>query len=109
MRWTWFGLLVALYAAAAPGRARAEVSPKEGDYVIKNFHFRSGETLPELRMHYATLGTPVKNAQGRVQNAVLILHGTGGSGKQFVGDNFAGQLFGPGQLLDASKHFIVLP
>jgi homoserine O-acetyltransferase len=83
--------------------------PLEGDFVIKNFRFTSGETLPELRMHYRTLGTPRKDAQGGVTNAVLVMHGTGGTGGQFTGRNFAGELFGPGQPLDASKYYIILP
>jgi len=83
--------------------------PVEGDFIIKNFRFTSGETLPELRMHYRTYGTPQKNAQGIVTNAVLIMHGTGGTGGQFVGRNFAGELFGPGQPLDVTKYFIILP
>src|SRR5229473_82532 len=66
----------------------------EGDFVVKNFKFRSGETLPELRLHYATLGKPARDAQGRVSNAVLILHGTGGTERQFLQPIFAGELFG---------------
>jgi homoserine O-acetyltransferase len=81
----------------------------EGDFVVKNFKFRSGETLPELRLHYTTLGKPRRNADGRVGNAVLILHGTGGSGQQFLQPQFAGELFSPGQLLDVTRYFIVLP
>ncbi len=84
-------------------------APVEGDFVVHDFHFRSGETLPELRLHYTTLGKAEKNAQGRVTNAVLILHGTGGSGHQFLRPEFSGELFGPGQLLDAGRYFIVLP
>jgi homoserine O-acetyltransferase/O-succinyltransferase len=84
-------------------------SPVEGDFVVKDFRFASGETLPELRMHYRTLGAPRKDAQGIVQNAVLIMHGTGGTGGQFVGRGFAGELFGPGQPLDASMFYIILP
>lgn len=82
---------------------------KEGDFVVKNFQFRSGEALPELRLHYTTLGKPVRDVQGRVMNAVLILHGTGGSGQQFFQPQFAGELFGPGQLLDTARYFIILP
>ena len=81
----------------------------EGDFTVKNFKFRSGETLPELRLHYTTLGKPARDAQGRVTNAVLILHGTGGTGHQFLTPIFAGELFGPGQLLDAARYFIILP
>ena len=73
------------------------------------FKFRSGESLPELRLHYTTLGKPARDAQGRTTNAVLILHGTGGTGHQFLQPQFAGVLFGPGQLLDASRYFIILP
>jgi homoserine O-acetyltransferase/O-succinyltransferase len=83
--------------------------PVEGDVVLKDFAFTSGEKLPELRLHYRTLGTPRKDAQGIVRNAVLIMHGTGGTGAQFVGRNFAGELFGPGQPLDATQYFIILP
>jgi len=83
--------------------------PTPGDHVIKDFKFASGETLPELRIHYRTLGTPQKDAHGRVRNAVLILHGTTGSGENFLNPNFAGVLFSPGGLLDASKYYIVLP
>jgi homoserine O-acetyltransferase len=84
-------------------------APIEGDFVIRNFRFTSGETLPELRMHYRTYGTPRKDAQGVVRNGVLIMHGTGGTGGQFVGRGFAGELLGPGQPLDATKFFIILP
>jgi homoserine O-acetyltransferase/O-succinyltransferase len=81
----------------------------EGDFVLRDFRFGSGETLPELRIHYRTLGAPRRDAKGVVKNAVLILHGTTGSGKQFLTDNFAGVLFGPGQLLDAESHYLILP
>ena len=81
----------------------------EGEYVAKNFKFRTGETLPELRLHYTTLGKPQRGANGSVTNAVLILHGTGGTGGQFLQPIFAGELFNPGQLLDATRYFIILP
>jgi homoserine O-acetyltransferase len=81
----------------------------EGDFVIHDFQFRSGEKLAELRLHYTSFGKPARDAQGCVTNAVLILHGTGGSGHQFVRPEFSGTLFGPGQLLDASRYYIVLP
>ena len=83
--------------------------PKENDFVIHDYKFTSGETLPELKIHYRTLGQPVKDEQGLVRNAVLITHGTTGSGAQFIRPEFAGELFGAGQLLDATKFFIVLP
>ena len=81
----------------------------EADFVIRDFRFNSGETLPALRMHYRTLGTPRRDASGRVRNAVLVLHGTSGTGAQFLSPQFAGELFGPGQPLDAATYFIVLP
>jgi homoserine O-acetyltransferase/O-succinyltransferase len=81
----------------------------EADYIVKNFKFRSGESLPELRLHYTTLGKPARDAQGRITNAVLILHGTGGTGHQFLNPIFANELFGPGQLLDVTHYFIILP
>jgi len=98
--------LVVLSIAAA---AQQTSKPVEGDYVVKNFHFRSGEVLPELRLHYRTLGAPVRDGSGHVNNAVLIAHGTTGSGNGFLNANFAGVLFGPGQLLDASRYYIILP
>jgi homoserine O-acetyltransferase/O-succinyltransferase len=84
-------------------------TPVEGDYVIKNFTFTAGQTLPELRVHYRTLGTPVKDSHGMVSNAVVIGHGTGGSGGGFLSAQFAGELFGPCQTLDATRYFIILP
>jgi homoserine O-acetyltransferase len=84
-------------------------TPQEGDYTIHNFHFQSGETLPEVRMHYRTLGKPVKDSSGQTTNAVLILHGTSGTGETFFRPIFAGVLFGPGQLLDAGKFYIITP
>jgi homoserine O-acetyltransferase len=79
------------------------------DYVIHDFKFESGETLPELRIHYIALGQPRRDASGTVRNAVIVLHGTTGSGSAFTSRTFGGELFGPGQLLDTSKYFVVLP
>jgi homoserine O-acetyltransferase len=102
--------LVPAWAGAAPVPAASPYpAPTEGDYVIKNFTFTDGTTLPELRIHYHTLGKPVKDSHGIVRNAVLIGHGTGGSGAGFLTAQFAGELFGPGQTLDATKYFIILP
>ena len=98
-----------LLLAVAVVRAADYPLPAEGDYSIRDFKFSSGETLPELRIHYRTLGEPKKDAQGKTTNAVLIMHGTTGSGGQFFRPEFAGELFGPGQPLDATKFFIVLP
>jgi homoserine O-acetyltransferase len=100
--------LIAMPAFAEPRKLLAD-SPTEGDFIIRDFKFTSGETLPELRLHYRTLGKPVKDKNGIVRNAVWIGHGTGGSGAQFIRPEFSGELFGTGQLLDAGKYFIVLP
>jgi len=95
--------------ALLPISAADYPTPTPGDFVVKNFKFKSGETLPQLTLHYVTLGAPKRDASGKLTNAVLILHGTGGSGKQFINERFAGMLFGPGQLLDATRYFIVIP
>ena len=84
-------------------------TPVEGDFVINDFKFSQGETLPKLNQHYTTLGKPVKNSSGIVTNAVIIVHGTTGTGGAFLNERFAGVLFGPGQLLDATKYYIILP
>lgn len=84
-------------------------TPREGDYVLRDFQFASGEKLPELRLHYRTIGTLQRDSNGRALNAVLILHGTGGSGAQFLRADFADELFVPGGVLDATRYFIVLP
>jgi homoserine O-acetyltransferase len=95
--------LLALAAAASAQTAH------EGNFVIANFQFSDGERLPALRLHYTTFGVPVRDSQGHVRNAVLILHGTGGSGKQFLAPQFKDILFQSGQLLDTSKYFVILP
>jgi homoserine O-acetyltransferase/O-succinyltransferase len=102
-------LVTALLLALLQAQPTPAARPAEADYVLRNFRFTSGETLPELRMHYRTYGTPARNGQGVVTNAVLIMHGTGGTGAQFVGRGFAGELFGQGQPLDSSRYFIILP
>jgi homoserine O-acetyltransferase len=95
--------------ARTPAQIAAALQPSEGDYIARDFHFQSGQTMAALRLHYTTLGRPRRDAQGRVTNAVMFLHGTGGSGHQFLSAQFAGVLFGPGELLDASRYFIILP
>ena len=102
-------LVLSLAARAAALTSPNYPAPVEANYLIKDFSFASGETLPELRLHYTTIGTPSRDANGVVTNAVLITHGTGGSGRGFLSQSFGGQLFGPGQLLDATKYFIILP
>jgi homoserine O-acetyltransferase/O-succinyltransferase len=110
----WIGLVLAfaLFVGHADAQKTAPSnwpSPEEGDFVVRDFHFQSGETMPEVRLHYRTLGKPVKDPSGRTTNAVLVLHGTGGDGAGFLRPIFAGVLFGPGQLLDATRYFIILP
>jgi homoserine O-acetyltransferase/O-succinyltransferase len=102
-------LLLLTVALAADAAAVSYPPPVEGDFLIKEFHFTSGDSLPQLRIHYRTFGKPHTDAHGVVRNAVLILHGTTGSGAQFLRPEFAGELFGPGQPLDAGRYFIVLP
>ncbi len=95
--------------AISTTRAADYPPPVEGDYTIRNFKFTSGESLPELKIHYRTLGKINKDSNDKVTNAVLIMHGTTGSGAQFIRPEFAGELFGKDQPLDAAKFFIVLP
>ena len=103
----WLGLML----LGAPALAQTDWASRltEGDAVLRDFRFGSGETLPELRVHYATLGTPRRGADGEIDNSVMILHGTGGSGRQFLQPHFADELFGPGQPLDVSHWFVILP
>ena len=102
-------LVLCLFATPVRGQQGASYpTPVEGDYVIENFTFESSEVLPTLTLHYTTLGEPVRDEAGVVRNAVLIMHGTTGSGRGFLSDRFAGGLFSPGQLLDATKYFIIL-
>jgi len=100
--------------ASAAGAPQAQAggqfpAPVEGNFVARDFRFGSGETLPALTLHYRTIGTPRRDASGVVRNAVMILHGTGGTGQGFLSRTFGGELFGSGQLLDASRYFIILP
>jgi homoserine O-acetyltransferase len=109
MRTVVYALWAMLSVTAASGGAAAYPSPTQGDYVIRDLHFRSGESLPEVKMHYYVLGEPRRDARGVVRNAVLVLHGTTGSGTQFLRPEFAGELFGQGQLLDAARYYIIIP
>jgi homoserine O-acetyltransferase len=105
--------LTILFAATLANSSVAQEVPKldlrEGDFNIGNFSFRSGETLLRLRIHYTTLGNPARDSSGRVTNAVLILHGTGGDGHQFLRPQFAAVLLRPGGLLDPAHMYIILP
>lgn len=104
----WILLLV---AAAGWSQTTVPAYPgqTEGDWVARDFAFHTGDKFAELRLHYLTIGRPARNANGRVTNAVLILHGTGGTGHGFVSENFSAELFGPGQPLDAATHYVILP
>ena len=109
MRMFVTGCGLALAAALSAPAQIVPPAPTPGDAVLRDFRFASGEILPELKLHYVTLGRKLDDGRGRTVNAVLVLHGTGGSSAQFLGPNFAGVLFGPGQPLDASRNFIVIP
>jgi len=111
----WIPVAFVLLVAALPAIVRTQgpapapyPAPVPGDFVIRDFGFATGERLPELRMHYRTIGQPKTDEKGVVRNAVLILHGTTGSGSQFLSPAFANELFGPGQLLDAGRYYLVL-
>lgn len=97
--------------AGAPASAQTDYAARlvEGDVILRDFRFRSGERLPELRIHYATLGTARRDGRGRIVNGVMLLHGTGGTGRQFLQPQFAEELFGPGQPLDTSRYYVILP
>jgi len=106
-----FGVVLGLLAWIALGSpSLAQDWPvRQGDHVINDFTFEDGATLQELRLHYRTLGEPRRDASGRVTNAVMVLHGTGGTGAQFLRPQFADELFGPGQPLDITRYYIILP
>ena len=114
-----FALMLALAAQAvtppsgwggtpAPA-AKTQWPTREGDVVLRDFRFRDGEVMAELRMHFTMLGSPHRNRAGEIDNAVMVLHGTGGDGKQFLRPQFADELYGPGQPLDIRKYWIILP
>src|SRR5262249_56727564 len=94
------GALALMWSLAAGAADYA--TPKEADWIAKDFRFHTGEVLPEVRLHYATVGAPTGEP-------VLILHGTGGSHANMLTREFAGELYGPGQPLDATRQFLLLP
>ncbi len=105
-------LTLALLAATALASAQAPATQwptHEGAYDLPNFHFKDGETIAKLHLHYLTLGTPHRGADGHTDNAVLLLHGTGGSAHSLLNPVFSNVLFGPGQPLDITKFFLILP
>ncbi len=102
--------LVLMAASVTSSAADTDsLKPVESNFIIQDFKFASGETMHALRMHYATLGSPIRDKAGDITNAVLILHSTANVHQQFFADRFAGVLFGPGQPLDIRRYFIVLP
>jgi homoserine O-acetyltransferase/O-succinyltransferase len=104
-------LSVVLTSAVAEESSQPSTTPlasTEADYTIKDFRFSDGETLPELRIHYRTLGKPVSSS-GHVQNAILLLHGTGNTGAAFLAEGFRSAMFGPGQPFDVTKYYVILP
>jgi homoserine O-acetyltransferase len=104
------GSFLPFYLFFAPtAQAAPYPEPIHGDFVLRDFRFASGDALPELKLHYFTLGTPTRSADGKITNAVLLLHGTNGRGAGFLTDSFAGELFGSGQPLDAVRWFIIVP
>jgi homoserine O-acetyltransferase/O-succinyltransferase len=104
-----FTAVLALTAISANAQTAPAYTGVPGNYIARDFHFNSGESLPELKLHYLTLGTPHHNAAGRVDNAVLLLHGTGGNAHSLFSPVFSTVLFGPGQPLDITKYFLIFP
>src|SRR5262245_58316913 len=93
----------------APPAQASQWQATEADFIAHNVRFGTGETLPEVRIHYSTLGHLHRNAHGDIDNAVMLLHGTGGTGHQFLAPQFSDELFGPGQPLDVQRYWIVMP
>jgi homoserine O-acetyltransferase/O-succinyltransferase len=105
----WLAALAVLLLFTVSAQAAGHPEPEHGDFVMRDFRFAGGAMLPEVRIHYFTLGTPARDQSGRVTNAVLLLHGTTGRGEGFLVEGIAGVLFGPGQPLDATRYFVIVP
>jgi homoserine O-acetyltransferase/O-succinyltransferase len=103
--------LIAAPAVALATLFSSVASPqgREGDFIARDVRFENGQAMQEVRLHYTTLGAPTRDVNGTVRNAILVLHGTGGSGRAFLSAAFAGELFGPGKLLDSSRYYVILP
>jgi homoserine O-acetyltransferase/O-succinyltransferase len=99
--------VIALQAAAQPRPPLP--NQREGDYVIRDYRFRSGETLPELRLHYTTAGTPVRDSRGKIRNGILIMHGSSSPASQVLAGSFTGPLVGAGLALDPARYFLIFP
>lgn len=105
-------IIIALFLACGPidySIAQPFAAPEEGDYLIKDFKLEEGGVIPNLKLHYRTIGNPERGNNGRISNAILILHSTAGSGESFLVESFSHELFAPGKVLDATKYYIVLP
>jgi homoserine O-acetyltransferase len=96
-------------SASVPAPSPAQYNGAPGDYITHDFRFGTGEALPALKLHYLTLGTPHRDASGHVDNAVLLLHGTGGDAHSLFNPAFSNVLFGPGQPLDITRYFLIFP
>jgi homoserine O-acetyltransferase len=106
---TAFVLMLSLGLSQAVPATPAHAVFQEGDWVAHDFHFRSGETLPQVHLHYRTVGSPIRDSAGEIVNAVLVLHSTASASDQFQKPQFADVVFGPGQVLDASRYYTVMP
>jgi len=107
-----FPAIIAAAVSLLTSHAMAQTSwpnQRDANFTIRDFRFGDGETMPELRLHYITLGTAKRNAQGEITNGIVLLHGTSGSGQNWLLPTLAGELFGKGQPLDASENFIIIP
>src|SRR5207248_5675773 len=102
MNYSRAALSIALAIISSTALAADYPAPKQADWVARDFKFHSGETMPELRLHYTTIGEPTGQP-------VLVLHGSGGSAASMLTSAFAGELFGQGQPLDAAKYYIIIP
>jgi homoserine O-acetyltransferase len=110
MRRLTFPLCLLFVLTGAASHAQTTKWPtQDGNYVIKNFHFGSGESIPELKLHYLTLGKPHRDAAGHTDNTILLLHGTGGDAHSLMNPAFSDVLFGPGQPFDITRFYIILP
>jgi homoserine O-acetyltransferase len=111
MRFSSKAMIAVAVAWASPAVPEVDYAAQaaHGDAILKDFTFADGEKLPALKIHYMTLGTPRRDRAGNIDNAVMVLHGTGGSGKQFLQPQFAQELFAPGQPLDLRRYYIILP
>ncbi len=104
-------LLFAFLSLASTAWAQARVfpEPQRHDYIVKDFRFQNGETLPEIKIHYRTVGTPMRDARGRITNGVMVLHGSSGDAGQVLAASFSEPLLSKGGPLDASKYFLIFP